>query len=157
MPDYETAFPDYASMPPSHTAEASQRMAGLADKRARDRQEMARDTEAGQRERHLHDRRWDWSQRTFPDASPLGPLRHLQEEIDEAIKAFTSGTRAEFKRELSDCRLLLDDALDRAGITPEEHLADREAKQAINERRKWHIGADGAGRHVKAEVCDARR
>lgn len=88
-------------------------------------------------------RRRDWSRRTFGDRGPVGPLKHLRREVDEVIAAWESGDRAAIREEFADCGHLLRDALDRAGISQEEHQADLEAKLAINEAREWPPAVEG--------------
>lgn len=98
-----------------------------------------------------------WSRRTFGDRGPLGPLRHLRKEIDEVIAAWEYGDRAAVREEFADLGLLLADALDRAGIMPEMHLADLKAKLAVNEAREWPPAVKGEPcEHVREEEEEAR-
>lgn len=109
------------------------------------------DALAGRSDRILESARHEWSQRTFPHATPLSCLEHLQEEVQEAIDAYNAGDLEGLRKELSDCRLLLDDTLDRAGISRAQHREDLHRVHAQNERRKWAFRVDGSGRHVKSD------
>lgn len=92
----------------------------------------------------------EWSQATFgSDAKrgPIGPLRHLAKEAQEAAEK--PGDIVEY----ADCLLLVLDASRRAGFKPMELLRATYAKLQVNKRRQWptapsdepveHIPTDG--------------
>lgn len=81
----------------------------------------------------------EWSQRTFgADAlrGPVGALRHLQRECDEAI-----ADPADIV-EFADCLILLLDATRRAGHTLDGLVSAAERKAAINRARTWPTPPD---------------
>lgn len=96
----------------------------------------------------------EWSQATFGDVGPVGPLKHLSKEALEA---------AAEPRDLSewaDMQFLLWDAQRRAGITDEEIVVACIEKLAINKQRQWPGPQDGEPRlHVRneGESLNARR
>lgn len=89
----------------------------------------------------LFERQATWSQETFgPDGirGPIGPLKHLKKEADEAIKAHTEKRdKPDLLEEHADCLLLLLDATRRAGFAMTELLVAAEKKQAKNMARIW--------------------
>lgn len=102
------------------------------------------------------ERRANWSHRTFGEASPLTCLLHLREEVEEAITSFHAmdpnhaASVRKFREELADCRMLLDDAVERAGVSVADHLEDREAKLSVCEARTWAPTPEGYNKHVEA-------
>lgn len=94
-----------------------------------------------------------WSQATFGsdvDRGPVGPLRHLSKEANEAVSAWQGGeSRVRIEEEFADCFLLLLDASRRAGITPMTLVKAAAAKQAVNRSRSWPAPApDETVEHV---------
>lgn len=87
----------------------------------------------------------EWSQATFGDVGPVGPLKHLSKEALEA---------AAEPRDLSewaDMQFLLWDAQRRAGISDGEITAAMEEKLKVNMARQWPEPKDGEPRlHIKA-------
>ncbi|HCD8150264.1 TPA: DUF550 domain-containing protein [Enterobacter hormaechei] len=87
----------------------------------------------------------EWSQATFGDVGPVGPLKHLSKEALEA---------AAEPRDLSewaDMQFLLWDAQRRAGICDEQITAALEEKLKVNMTRHWPEPKDGEPRlHIKA-------
>jgi hypothetical protein len=76
----------------------------------------------------------EWSQRTFGADSvrgPVGALRHLQRECDEAIADPSDVI------EFADCLILLLDATRRAGHTLDDLVSAAERKAEINRSRTW--------------------
>lgn len=76
----------------------------------------------------------DWSQATFGADSvrgPIGALKHLKKEADEAIADPTS------KEEYADCLLLILDASRRAGIKVMQLIEAAQAKMLKNKSRTW--------------------
>ena len=96
----------------------------------------------------------EWSQATFGNVGPVGPLKHLSKEALEA--AAEPGDLSEW----ADMQLLLWDAQRRAGITDEQITQAMIEKLAVNKQRKWPAPKDGEPRlHIKeqpapiASVC----
>lgn len=87
-----------------------------------------------------------WSQATFGDVGPVGPLKHLSKEALEA--AAEPGDLSEW----ADMQFLLWDAQRRAGISDEQITQAMIDKLAINKQREWPEPKDGEPRlHIKTE------
>lgn len=87
-----------------------------------------------------------WSQATFGDVGPIGPLKHLAKEAMEAAAA--PGDLSEW----ADMQFLLWDAQRRAGITDEQITQAMIDKLAVNKARQWPEPKDGEPRlHIQAE------
>ena len=87
-----------------------------------------------------------WSQATFGDVGPVGPLKHLSKEALEA--AAEPGDLSEW----ADMQFLLWDAQRRAGISDEQITLAMIDKLAINKQREWPEPKDGEPRlHIKAQ------
>ncbi|MGU9932442.1 DUF550 domain-containing protein [Enterobacter asburiae] len=95
--------------------------------------------------RHLiRQRHAEWSQATFGDVGPIGPLKHLSKEALEA--AAEPGDLSEW----ADMQFLLWDAQRRAGISDGEITAAMEEKLKVNMARQWPEPKDGEPRlHIK--------
>lgn len=96
----------------------------------------------------------EWSQATFGNVGPVGPLKHLSKEALEA--SAEPGDLSEW----ADMQFLLWDAQRRAGITDEQITQAMIEKLAVNKQRKWPAPKDGEPRlHIKeqpapiASVC----
>lgn len=88
-----------------------------------------------------------WSQETFGDVGPIGPLKHLAKEALEAAAAVDDLS------EWADLQFLLWDAQRRAGVSDEELNAAMELKLSVNMARKWPAPKDGEPReHIKEGV-----
>lgn len=88
----------------------------------------------------------EWSQATFGNVGPVGPLKHLSKEALEA--AAEPGDLSEW----SDMQFLLWDAQRRAGITDEQITQAMIEKLAVNKRRSWPEPKDGEPRlHIKEQ------
>ncbi|HHS9871432.1 TPA: DUF550 domain-containing protein [Klebsiella pneumoniae] len=88
----------------------------------------------------------EWSQATFGNVGPVGPLKHLSKEALEA--AAEPGDLSEW----ADMQFLLWDAQRRAGITDEQITQAMIEKLAVNKRRSWPEPKDGEPRlHIKAQ------
>ncbi|MBV0688864.1 DUF550 domain-containing protein [Klebsiella quasipneumoniae] len=88
----------------------------------------------------------DWSQATFGDVGPVGPLKHLSKEALEA--AAEPGDLSEW----ADMQFLLWDAQRRAGITDAQITQAMIDKLAVNKRREWPEPKDGEPRlHIKKQ------
>lgn len=87
-----------------------------------------------------------WSQVTFGDVGPIGPLKHLSKEALEA--AAEPGSLSEW----ADMQFLLWDAQRRAGISDEQITLAMVEKLAVNKQREWPEPKDGEPRlHIKTE------
>ncbi|MCG6822641.1 DUF550 domain-containing protein [Klebsiella aerogenes] len=88
----------------------------------------------------------EWSQATFGNVGPVGPLKHLSKEALEA--AAEPGDLSEW----ADMQFLLWDAQRRAGITDEQITQAMTEKLAVNKQREWPEPKDGEPRlHIKAQ------
>lgn len=86
----------------------------------------------------------EWSQTTFGDVGPVGPLKHLSKEALEA--AAEPGDLSEW----ADMQFLLWDAQRRAGITDEQITQAMIEKLEVNKARQWPEPKDGEPRqHIK--------
>ena len=100
---------------------------------------------ASEREQIRHEHA-AWSQATFGDVGPVGPLKHLSKEALEA--AAEPGDLSEW----ADMQFLLWDAQRRAGISDEQITLAMVDKLAINKQREWPEPKDGEPRlHIKAQ------
>ena len=85
-----------------------------------------------------------WSQATFGDVGPVGPLKHLSKEALEA--AAEPGDLSEW----ADMQFLLWDAQRRAGISDEQITQAMVKKLVVNKQREWPEPKDGEPRqHIK--------
>ncbi|HFR4588385.1 TPA: dATP/dGTP pyrophosphohydrolase domain-containing protein [Klebsiella pneumoniae] len=88
----------------------------------------------------------EWSQATFGNVGPVGPLKHLSKEALEA--AAEPGDLSEW----ADMQFLLWDAQRRAGITDEQITHAMIEKLAVNKQREWPEPKDGEPRlHIKEQ------
>lgn len=86
----------------------------------------------------------EWSQATFGNVGPVGPLKHLSKEALEA--AAEPGDLSEW----ADMQFLLWDAQRRAGITDEQITQAMIEKLAVNKQRSWPEPKDREPRlHIK--------
>lgn len=88
----------------------------------------------------------EWSDATFGNVGPIGPLKHLSKEALEAAAA------PQDLSEWADMQFLLWDAQRRAGITDEQINQAMIEKLAVNKARSWPEPKDGETRlHIKVE------
>ncbi len=88
----------------------------------------------------------EWSQATFGNVGPVGPLKHLSKEALEAAEQ--PGDMLEW----ADMQFLLWDAQRRAGITDEQITQAMIEKLAVNKQREWPEPKDGEPRlHIKEQ------
>ena len=88
----------------------------------------------------------EWSDATFGNVGPVGPLKHLSKEALEAA------AEPDDLSEWADMQFLLWDAQRRAGISDGEITAAMEEKLAINKTRQWPEPKDGEPRlHIKTD------
>ncbi|ALQ48089.1 Phage EaA protein [Raoultella ornithinolytica] len=86
----------------------------------------------------------EWSQATFGNVGPVGPLKHLSKEALEAA------AEPDDLSEWADMQFLLWDAQRRAGITDEQITQAMIEKLAVNKLRDWPEPKDGEPRlHLK--------
>ncbi|HBZ3608677.1 TPA: DUF550 domain-containing protein [Klebsiella pneumoniae] len=95
---------------------------------------------------HVRNEHAEWSQATFGNVGPVGPLKHLSKEALEA--AAEPGDLSEW----ADMQFLLWDAQRRAGITDEQITQAMINKLAVNKQREWQEPKDGEPRlHIKEQ------
>ncbi len=88
----------------------------------------------------------EWSQATFGNVGPVGPLKHLSKEALEAA------AEPDDLSEWADMQFLLWDAQRRAGITDEQITQAMIEKLAVNKQREWPEPKDGEPRlHIKEQ------
>ncbi|EHU4457118.1 DUF550 domain-containing protein [Salmonella enterica] len=88
----------------------------------------------------------EWSDKTFGDVGPVGPLKHLSKEALET--AAEPGDLSEW----ADMQFLLWDAQRRAGITDKQITLALVEKLEINKSRQWPEPKDGEPRlHIKEQ------
>ncbi|EEU4853549.1 DUF550 domain-containing protein [Salmonella enterica] len=86
----------------------------------------------------------EWSDATFGDVGPIGPLKHLSKEALEAAAVPSDPL------EWADMQFLLWDAQRRAGISDGEITLAMKEKLAVNKKREWPEPKDGEPRlHIK--------
>lgn len=91
----------------------------------------------------------EWSQATFGNVGPIGPLKHLSKEALEAAAEPCDLS------EWADMQFLLWDAQHRAGITDEQITQAMIEKLAVNKQREWPAPKDGEPRlHIKGPTFD---
>ncbi|EBX0324627.1 DUF550 domain-containing protein [Salmonella enterica subsp. enterica serovar Ago] len=87
-----------------------------------------------------------WSDKTFGDIGPVGPLKHLSKEALEAAADPSD------LLEWADMQFLLWDAQRRAGITDKQITLAMVEKLAVNKKREWPEPKDGEPRlHIKEQ------
>ncbi|EEJ2341136.1 DUF550 domain-containing protein [Salmonella enterica subsp. enterica serovar Oslo] len=88
----------------------------------------------------------EWSDATFGDVGPIGPLKHLSKEALEAA------AEPDDLSEWADMQFLLWDAQRRAGITEKQITRAMIEKLEINKSRQWPEPKDGEPRlHIKEQ------
>ncbi|EEK4518599.1 DUF550 domain-containing protein [Salmonella enterica] len=88
----------------------------------------------------------EWSQATFGNVGPIGPLKHLSKEALEAA------AEPDDLSEWADMQFLLWDAQRRAGITDKQIAWAMVEKLAVNKKREWPEPKDGEPRlHIKEQ------
>jgi hypothetical protein len=92
----------------------------------------------------IRQRHAEWSDKTFGNVGPIGPLKHLSKEALEAA------AKPDDLSEWADMQFLLWDAQRRAGICDGEITAAMEEKLKVNMAREWPEPKDGEPRlHIK--------
>lgn len=86
----------------------------------------------------------EWSQATFGNVGPVGPLKHLSKEALEAAAA------PDDLSEWADMQFLLWDAQHRSAIADEQITQAMIEKLAVNKQRSWPEPKEGEPRlHIK--------
>lgn len=94
----------------------------------------------------------EWSQATFGNVGPVGPLKHLSKEALEAA------AEPDDLSEWADVQFLLWDAQRRARITDEQITQAMIKKLAVNKQREWPEPKDGEPRlHIKEQQAPVVR
>lgn len=92
----------------------------------------------------IRQRHAEWSDKTFGNVGPVGPLKHLSKEALEAA------AEPDDLSEWADMQFLLWDGQRRAGISDGEITAALEEKLKVNMARQWPEPKDGEPRmHIK--------
>ena len=115
------------------------------DEPVSNRDELPEEKGASLQLRNLIRRRHaEWSDATFGNVGPVGPLKHLSKEALEAA------AEPDDLSEWADMQFLLWDAQRRAGICDGEITAAMEEKLKVNMARQWPEPKDGEPRlHIK--------
>ncbi|HBX2474009.1 TPA: DUF550 domain-containing protein [Klebsiella pneumoniae] len=93
---------------------------------------------------HVRNEHAEWSQATFGNVGPVGPLKHLSKEALEAA------AEPDDLSEWADMQFLLWDAQHRSGIADEQITQAMIEKLAVNKQRSWPEPKDGEPRlHIK--------
>ena len=88
----------------------------------------------------------EWSQATFGNVGPVGPLKHLSKE------ALETAADPDDLSEWADMQFLLWDAQRRSGITDAQITQAMIDKLAVNKQREWPEPKDGEPRlHIKSQ------
>ncbi len=100
----------------------------------------------------IRQRHAEWSDKTFGNVGPVGPLKHLSKEALEAAAS------PEDLSEWADIQFLLWDAQRRAGISDEQITLAMVDKLAVNKQREWPEPKDGEPRlHIKEGVQEVKQ
>ncbi|QHW96245.1 DUF550 domain-containing protein [Klebsiella variicola] len=111
---------------------------------AEEAEELARMALAAMDRDKVRNEHAEWSQATFGNVGPVGPLKHLSKESLEAA------AEPDDLSEWADMQFLLWDAQRRAGITDEQITQAMIDKLAVNKQRSWPEPKDGEPRlHIK--------
>ncbi len=97
-----------------------------------------------------------WSEATFGDATargPIGPLRHLRMELEDALTAAHNADAETLSVELVDCLFLLFDAARRGGMSWDSLRNAAMEKLEINRQRSWPrcLVRDDPIEHIRTE------
>ncbi|EEJ5140798.1 DUF550 domain-containing protein [Salmonella enterica subsp. enterica serovar Hadar] len=112
----------------------------LQERRKADNQEPASERKRIRRE-HA-----EWSDATFGNVGPVGPLKHLSKE------ALETAAEPDDLSEWADMQFLLWDAQRRASITDKQITLAMVEKLAVNKKREWPEPKDGEPRlHIKEQ------
>lgn len=90
-----------------------------------------------------------WSQKAFPEATPLSSLSKLHDEVFELLETLAVNNKDAMAEEYVDCIMCLLDSAARTGITPEQLTHAFAKKLYKNVARKWVKNDDNTYSHVK--------
>ena len=108
----------------------------------------------------LFNRVTEWQRKTFPKATPLSKLFHLEEELEELkqelnIQYTDSFVEQRLRDEYADCFLLLYGSAAANGYSLEDINKIISSKMDKNEKRTWGTPDEkGVVRHVKENGHD---
>lgn len=99
----------------------------------------------------------EWQKETFPNATTLSKLHHLQQEVKELMEAVSNEDHTidheairKTKMEFADCFTLLFGAACAYGMSYDDICKAIFDKMEINKKRKWgKPDANGVVNHVK--------
>ncbi len=107
-------------------------------------EELARMALAAMGRDQVRNEHAEWSQSTFGNVGPIGPLKHLSKE------ALETAAEPDDLSEWADMQFLLWDAQRRTGITDDQITQAMIDKLAVNKQRSWPEPKDGEPRlHIK--------
>jgi len=95
----------------------------------------------------LEKERFEWSLKTFPEATKESSLFKLREEIKEILKDLKKGHANPI--EYADALMCLLDSAGRAGLSIKDILQAFQHKLEINKKRTWKKNPDNSYSHVK--------
>jgi len=95
----------------------------------------------------LEKERFEWSLKTFPEATAISSLRKLESEIKEIKLDIVIGIKEPM--EYADALMCLFDSAGRNGISVERIFKSFEEKLEINKKRKWKKNPDNSYSHLK--------
>ncbi len=92
-----------------------------------------------------------WQKETFPKASLLSKIKHLQEELAELKDAIIKDLHTqEIEHEFADCFTLLFGSASTFGMDFKDIISCIDSKMEINKKRTWGApDKDGVVRHIK--------
>lgn len=95
----------------------------------------------------------EWQRKTFPKATVLTTVSHLEEEMEELKLALDSDdTGLSVREEFADCFILLFGAAATYGLTYDSIVELIDKKMEINYARKWgEPKENGVVNHIKEE------
>lgn len=102
----------------------------------------------------------EWSQKTFgldSERGPIGPIRHLEKEVQEILEKIDNATTPEdLLEEFADAQFLLFDAVRRAKFTYTDLTLACFKKLEKNKGRVWKVPSDPDQpiEHVREEIKD---
>ena len=91
----------------------------------------------------------EWQKKTFPNATALSKVAHLQEEVEELSDDLLTDN-PDRRLEYADCILLIFGSAASDGMTYEDICNALDEKMKINKARKWgKPDKNGVVNHVK--------
>lgn len=104
--------------------------------------------------KELFEQIFQWQQETFPTATPLTKLLHMQKELEKelipAIQAGECSDKEEVAKEFADCFLLLFGSAHAYGFSFDQIIQLIQNKFQINKNRQWgKPNSKGFTEHIK--------